>query len=83
MSTALTPEFSHQLLAVLPQLLAAGALPDDWSVEATTYDLNRFRSEDDFVARFVDLVDVVAASPAAPGASAPPRRGTSPRAARG
>jgi cystathionine beta-lyase/cystathionine gamma-synthase len=67
MSTALTPEFSHQLLAVLPQLLAAGALPDDWNVEATTYDLNRFRSEDDFVARFVDLVDVVAASPGAPG----------------
>lgn len=66
MSTALTPEFSRHLVAVLPQLLAPGALPDDWSVEATTYDLNRFRSEDDFVARFVDVVAELATSPAAP-----------------
>lgn len=62
----ITPAFSHQLLTVLPQLLAAGALPDDWNVEATTYDLNRFRSEDDFVVRFVDVIAELAASPAAP-----------------
>jgi cystathionine beta-lyase/cystathionine gamma-synthase len=68
MSTATTPAFHHQLLAVLPQLLAPDALPDDWNVEATTYDLNRFRSEDDFVARFVDVVAELAASPAAPEA---------------
>jgi cystathionine beta-lyase/cystathionine gamma-synthase len=62
----ITPAFSHQLLTALPQLLAAGALPDDWNVEATTYDLNRFRSEDDFVVRFVELIAELAASPAAP-----------------
>ena len=44
--------FARDLLAVLPRLLAEGALPEDWATEATTYDLNRFQSEGDFVARF-------------------------------
>ena len=54
------PGFAKQLLSVLPKLLAPDALPDDWQTEATTYDLNRFRSEADFVHRFVEVVAAVA-----------------------
>jgi cystathionine beta-lyase/cystathionine gamma-synthase len=51
--------FAAHLLAQLPAILAPGATPDDWHTEATTYDLNRFRDEDDFVTRFVALVDAL------------------------
>ena len=38
---------------VLPRLLGQpGALPDDWDVQAITYDLPRFRDEATFAARF-------------------------------
>lgn len=50
------PRFADPLRAVLPSLLAPGALPDDWDVFATTYDLQRFRSEADFTERFVAAV---------------------------
>ncbi|MBE2254458.1 MAG: PLP-dependent transferase [Myxococcus sp.] len=62
MSATLTPPpgFATQLLSVLPTLLAPGALPDDWDTEATTYDLNRFRSEADFVQRFFEVVAALA-----------------------
>lgn len=56
---SLPADFAARLRAVLPSLLAPGATPDDWDTEATTYDLNRFRSEDDFIARFVALVDAL------------------------
>lgn len=45
---------------MLPRLLGqANALPDDWEPEATTYDLPRFHSEAEFVARFVDAVEEI------------------------
>lgn len=58
MSATITtpPDFAKQLIAVLPKLLAPGATPDDWDTEATTYDLNRFRNEADFVQRFFEVV---------------------------
>lgn len=57
--------FDRDLLAVLPRLLAEGgaALPDDWRTEATTYDLNRFTNEADFVVRFREIVKQIAESP--------------------
>ncbi|HEY0251637.1 MAG TPA: hypothetical protein VGC41_08925, partial [Kofleriaceae bacterium] len=48
----MTPDFAARLTAVLPRLLAAGALPDDWDYRATTYDLFRFDSDTAFAARF-------------------------------
>lgn len=60
------PGFADQLRAVLPQLLAPGAMPDDWDVFATTYDLQRFRSEADFVEQFVAVVAELKKSPRGP-----------------
>ena len=56
------PDFARQLVTLLPRLLEPGALPDDWDTEATTYDLNRFVSEADFIERFVSLVSELATS---------------------
>lgn len=50
-------EFAAQLERVLPRLLGQpGAVPDDWDVHATTYDLPRFDSEDRFAERFARAV---------------------------
>ncbi|MGV3524975.1 MAG: PLP-dependent transferase [Candidatus Sericytochromatia bacterium] len=46
--------------AVLPRLLAPGALPEDWEAEATTYDLPRFYSESAFMARFETVLQALA-----------------------
>lgn len=49
-----------RLAAVLPRLLGQDhALPDDWEPEATTYDLPRFYSEAEFIARFVRAVEEI------------------------
>lgn len=53
---------ARRLAAVLPRLLGQDhALPEDWEPEATTYDLPRFYSEAEFVARFVRAVDEILA----------------------
>jgi cystathionine beta-lyase/cystathionine gamma-synthase len=54
MNTSTTPSQHLSLLQkVLPRLLGTpGALPDDWDVQATTYDLTRFHSEVTFAERF-------------------------------
>lgn len=50
------------LRAVLPRLLGTpGALPDDWDVQATTYDLTRFHSEVTFAERFYSAADTILA----------------------
>lgn len=49
-------DFGAQLAAVLPRLLAPGALPDDWDPRATTYDLTRFDSAEAFATRFAAAV---------------------------
>jgi cystathionine beta-lyase/cystathionine gamma-synthase len=50
------------LLRVLPRLLEQpGALPDDWHVQATTYDLTRFHSEATFAQRLYAAVDQILA----------------------
>jgi hypothetical protein len=50
---ALGSSFSAHLAQVLPRLLGQpGALPDDWDHRATTYDLFRFDSDDQFAERF-------------------------------
>lgn len=62
----MTPDaFARDLLAILPRLLADGgrALPDDWRTEATTYDLNRFTTEADFIVKFREIVQTIAAAP--------------------
>ena len=56
-ASLLPADFATQLVRVLPRLLGqAGALPDDWDVHATTYDLPRFDSEERFGARFARTV---------------------------
>lgn len=45
-------DFAHDLQRALPRLLANGALPDDWDPRATTYDLQRFDSDEAFAPRF-------------------------------
>ncbi len=59
--TPAPPRIELQRLAeVLPRLLGqAHALPEDWEPAATTYDLNRFDSESEFVARFARAVDEI------------------------
>ncbi len=49
---SLHDDFEGDLLRVLPRLLADGALPDDWDPRATTYDLQRFDSDEAFAPRF-------------------------------
>src|SRR6185312_7628659 len=47
----------HQLEEVLRRILGQEhALPEDWEPQATTYDLPRFHSEAEFLARFEDAV---------------------------
>lgn len=47
---------------VLPRILGtAGALPDDWDVQATTYDLTRFHSEATFAERFFAVAERIVA----------------------
>ncbi len=45
-------DFARNLSRALPRLLASGALPDDWDPRATTYDLQRFDSDEAFAPRF-------------------------------
>lgn len=53
---------ARRLAAVLPRLLGQEhALPQDWEPEATTYDLPRFHSEAEFVARLAWAVDEILA----------------------
>ncbi|HQY61196.1 MAG TPA: PLP-dependent transferase [Polyangiaceae bacterium] len=57
MSTSTTPNLSV-LREVLPRLLGTpGALPEDWDVQATTYDLTRFHSEATFAERFYAVAE--------------------------
>lgn len=50
------------LREVLPRLLGTpGALPDDWDVQATTYDLTRFHSEATFAERFYSVAEKILA----------------------
>jgi cystathionine beta-lyase/cystathionine gamma-synthase len=52
--------FAAALREVLPRLLGQpGALPDDWQVQATTYDLPRFHSAATFAARLRAAVDQI------------------------
>lgn len=52
-----SPTFADALRQVLPRLLGQpGALPDDWQVQATTYDLPRFHSEAVFAERLRAVV---------------------------
>ncbi len=53
-------DFAARLTEVLPRLLAAGALPDDWDHRATTYDLFRFSSDTEFGARLAAALDAIA-----------------------
>lgn len=51
---------ASRLAAILPRLLGQEhALPQDWEPEATTYDLPRFHSEAEFVARLSRAVDEI------------------------
>jgi len=70
-STSTVPASRLSLLReVLPRLLAQpGALPDDWDVQATTYDIPRFHSEATFAERFY----AAAAQAVAEGITAPER----------
>lgn len=53
---------ARRLAEVLPRLLGQEhALPQDWEPEATTYDLPRFHSEAEFVARLARAVDEILA----------------------
>ena len=57
-----TPSYAAALREVLPRFLGQpGALPDDWQVQATTYDLPRFHSEATFAARLHAVVERVLA----------------------
>lgn len=61
-TTASHPVDARRLVQVLPRLLGqALALPEDWAPEATTYDLPRFHSEAEFVARFLGALDEILA----------------------
>jgi cystathionine beta-lyase/cystathionine gamma-synthase len=62
-ASPLPQAFARRLLTVLPQLFAAGALPDDWTPQATTYDLPRFQTEAAFIERFVAVVAELAETP--------------------
>lgn len=55
----LGPEFANDLQRALPRLLANGALPDDWDPRATTYDLQRFDSDEAFAPRFERAVSEI------------------------
>lgn len=59
MSTRTTPSPRISVLReVLPRLLGTpGALPDDWDVQATTYDLTRFHDEATFAERFYAVAE--------------------------
>lgn len=60
-STPPSPRLSV-LREVLPRLLGTpGALPDDWDVQATTYDLTRFHSEATFAERFYAAAETILA----------------------
>ncbi len=66
----LSPQFAARLEQVLPLLLAEpSAAPDDWAPTATTYDLPRFDSEEQFAGRLdaalARLVDDRVTDPAA------------------
>lgn len=51
---------ARRLAEILPRLLGAEhALPPDWEPEATTYDLPRFHSDAEFVARLARTVDEI------------------------
>ncbi len=47
----MSADFATKLERALPHLLADGALPEDWSPRATTYDLPRFDSPEAFAER--------------------------------
>jgi cystathionine beta-lyase/cystathionine gamma-synthase len=68
-SSSPIPSSRIQLLReVLPRLLGQpAALPDDWDVQATTYDLPRFHSEAAFAERFYAAAEAIVAE----GVSAP------------
>ena len=53
--------FEGDLVRVLPRLLADGALPDDWDPRATTYDLERFDSDEAFAPRFERAISEILA----------------------
>ena len=59
MSTLTTPSPRISVLReVLPRLLGTqGALPDDWDVQATTYDLTRFHDEATFAEGFYAVAE--------------------------
>ncbi|RYE94971.1 MAG: hypothetical protein EOO75_00555, partial [Myxococcales bacterium] len=60
--TSTPSSYVDVLHAVLPRLLGQpGALPDDWHVQATTYDLPRFHDEATFGARFRAAAEKIAA----------------------
>jgi cystathionine beta-lyase/cystathionine gamma-synthase len=61
MTTSTTPSQRISVLReVLPRLLETpGALPDDWNVQATTYDLTRFHSEATFAERFYAVAEKI------------------------
>jgi cystathionine beta-lyase/cystathionine gamma-synthase len=63
MTTSTPPSARISVLReVLPRILdTAGALPDDWDVQATTYDLTRFHSEATFAERFYSVAEKVLA----------------------
>ncbi|MBL8624106.1 MAG: PLP-dependent transferase [Myxococcales bacterium] len=53
---SLGPTFATDLARALPRVLQPGALPDDWDYRATTYDLGRFDSDDQFAQRFAAAI---------------------------
>lgn len=55
----LAADFASNLERALPLLLAPGALPDDWDPRATTYDLQRFDSDEAFAPRFERAVSEI------------------------
>jgi len=56
------PSFVDALREVLPRLLGQpGALPDDWHVQATTYDLTRFHSAAIFAEKIRAVVEQIRA----------------------
>jgi cystathionine beta-lyase/cystathionine gamma-synthase len=63
MTTSTPPSARISVLReVLPRILdTASALPDDWDVQATTYDLTRFHSEATFAERFYSVAEKVLA----------------------
>ncbi len=63
MSTSTTPSQRLAVLRrVLPRILdSKGSLPEDWDVQATTYDLTRFHSEAVFAERFYAVASQILA----------------------